>query len=134
MQYGLLKRLAALHNNILAVGDSDQSIYKWRGADYRNIGRFRETYPLAEMILLEQNYRSTQLILDAAKAVISRNSNRVHKDLFTERQGGEKIVLREAYDEQDEAETIVGTIQGLMVNGRSPRRLRRHVPHQRSIP
>ncbi|MEM7336482.1 MAG: UvrD-helicase domain-containing protein [Chloroflexota bacterium] len=119
-QYGLLRRLAAVHNNILAVGDSDQSIYKWRGADYRNIGRFRETYPTANMILLEQNYRSTQIILDAAKAIISHNSNRVHKDLFTERKGGEKIVLREAYDEQDEAETIVSTIQGLMINGRSP--------------
>ena len=119
-QYGLLKQLAVLHSNILAVGDSDQSIYKWRGADYRNIGRFRETYPAAEIILLEQNYRSTQIILDAAKAIILRNSNRVHKDLFTERKGGERIVLREAYDEQDEAETIVSTIQGLMVNGRSP--------------
>ena len=88
VQYGLLHRLATLHNNILAVGDSDQSIYKWRGADYRNISRFRETYPEAKLILLEQNYRSTQIILDAAKAIIQHNSNRVHKDLFTERQGG----------------------------------------------
>lgn len=119
-QYGLLKRLSAGHNNILAVGDSDQSIYKWRGADYRNITRFRESYPDAQIILLEQNYRSTQIILDAAKAIIQRNSNRVHKDLFTVRKGGERIILREAYDEQDEAETVVSTIKGLMVNGRSP--------------
>ena len=120
VQYGLLKRLAALHGNIFAVGDSDQSIYKWRGADYRNISRFRESYPDAQIVLLEQNYRSTQLILDAAKAVILHNPNRVHKELFTDRRGGERIVLREAYDEQDEAETVVNTIRGLMINGRSP--------------
>ena len=118
-QYALLQRIASAHSNILVVGDSDQSIYKWRGADFRNINRFRETYPNAEVILLEQNYRSTQIILDAAKAVIVHNPNRVHKDLFTERQGGKKITLREAYDEQEEADTIISTIQGLMVNGRS---------------
>ncbi|MCP5099697.1 MAG: UvrD-helicase domain-containing protein [Chloroflexi bacterium] len=119
-QYALLQRIAIAHSNILVVGDSDQSIYKWRGADFRNINRFRETYPNAEVILLEQNYRSTQIILDAAKAVIVHNPNRVHKDLFTERQGGKKITLRESYDEQEEADTIISTIQGLMVNGRSP--------------
>jgi DNA helicase-2/ATP-dependent DNA helicase PcrA len=80
-----------VHQNIFAVGDSDQSIYRWRGADYRNINRFRETYPEAELVLLEQNYRSTQLILDVAKAVIQRNSNRVHKELFTEREDGSAL-------------------------------------------
>jgi DNA helicase-2/ATP-dependent DNA helicase PcrA len=119
-QYALLKRLAAGHNNIFVVGDSDQSIYKWRGADYRNINRFRENYPEAQQILLEQNYRSTQLILDAAKSIIQHNSNRVHKDLFTERQGGDRIVVREAYNDIEEAETIVGTIQSLLLDGRSP--------------
>jgi hypothetical protein len=74
-QYGLLNRLAAGHGNIFVVGDSDQSIYKWRGADFRNINRFRQQYPEAQMILLEQNYRSTQIILDAAKAVM--NSARI---------------------------------------------------------
>ncbi|MCA9931877.1 MAG: UvrD-helicase domain-containing protein, partial [Anaerolineales bacterium] len=118
-QYGLLQRIAAAHANILVVGDSDQSIYKWRGADYRNINKFRESYPEAEVILLEQNYRSTQIILDAAKAVILHNPNRVHKDLFTERQGGEKLVLRETYDEQEEAEKIVNDIEKLLLNGRS---------------
>ncbi len=118
-QYGLLQRIAAAHANILVVGDSDQSIYKWRGADYRNIGKFRETYPEAEVILLEQNYRSTQIILDAAKAVILHNPNRVHKDLFTERKGGEKLVLREAYDETEEAETIVNHIEKLLLSGYS---------------
>ncbi len=119
-QYALLKRLAAAHNNILVVGDSDQSIYKWRGADYRNINRFRQNYPEAQQILLEQNYRSTQLILDAAKAVIQHNSNRVHKDLFTERQGGDLIVLREAYNDLEEAETVVNTIQSQLLDGHSP--------------
>ena len=118
-QYSLLQRIASAHTNILVVGDSDQSIYKWRGADYRNIGKFRETYPDAEVILLEQNYRSTQIILDAAKAVILHNPNRVHKDLFTTRQGGEKLVLRETYDEQEEAETIVNDIEKLLLSGYS---------------
>ncbi|MCB8923926.1 MAG: UvrD-helicase domain-containing protein [Ardenticatenaceae bacterium] len=116
-QYALLKRLAARHHNIFVVGDSDQSIYKWRGADVRNINRFREAYPEAEVILLEQNYRSTQLILDAAKSVIRNNSNRIHKDLFTERQGGDPIALSEAYDEREEAETVVNAIQGLLLQG-----------------
>ncbi len=118
-QYALLKRLAARHHNIFVVGDSDQSIYKWRGADFRNINRFREAYPEAEVILLEQNYRSTQLILDAAKAVIRNNSNRVHKDLFTERQGGDLIEVQEAYDEREEAETIANAIQNLLLQGYS---------------
>lgn len=117
VQYQLLQRLATEHNNIFVVGDSDQSIYKWRGADYRNINRFREVYPDAQVVLLEQNYRSTQIILDAAKSVIKHNSNRVHKDLFTERQGGDSIVLREAYNENDEAETIVSTIQEMLLQG-----------------
>jgi DNA helicase II / ATP-dependent DNA helicase PcrA len=116
-QYALLRRLAQGHGNIFAVGDSDQSIYKWRGADFRNLNRFRETYPASRQILLEQNYRSTQLILDAAKAVIKHNSNRVHKELFTEREGGDPIVLREAYNENEEGTLVVDTIQGLRVQG-----------------
>ena len=119
-QYGLLKRLAAGHNNIFVVGDSDQSVYRWRGADYRNINRFRENYPEAQQILLEQNYRSTQLILDAAKAVIRHNRNRVHKELFTTRAGGDQIVVREAYNDIEEAETVVGTIQSLLLDGYAP--------------
>ncbi|MCP4421464.1 MAG: UvrD-helicase domain-containing protein, partial [Chloroflexi bacterium] len=103
-QYGLLQRLASGHGNIFAVGDSDQSIYKWRGADYRNINNFRETYANAKLVLLEQNYSSTQIILDVAKAIIKQNKNRVHKELFTTRQGGEKIVVREVYDEREEAD------------------------------
>lgn len=116
-QYALLTRLAAAHHNIFAVGDADQSIYKWRGADFRNIQRFNETFPEAETILLEQNYRSTQIILDAAKAIIQRNPNRVHKELFTTRTGGQPIVIREAYNEQEEATTIIATIQNLLFEG-----------------
>lgn len=116
-QYTLVKMLAARHNNIFVVGDSDQSIYKWRGADFRNIQRFREQYPDAAQILLEQNYRSTQIILDAAKAVIMRNPNRVHKELFTVRQGGTHIHIREAYNEQEEAQFVADMIQLLMLDG-----------------
>ncbi|MCP4420804.1 MAG: UvrD-helicase domain-containing protein, partial [Chloroflexi bacterium] len=119
-QYGLLQRLASGHGNIFAVGDSDQSIYKWRGADYRNINKFRETYANAKLVLLEQNYRSTQIILDVAKAIIKQNKNRVHKELFTTRQGGEKIVVREVYDEREEADVILGQIQNMMLDGYSP--------------
>jgi DNA helicase-2/ATP-dependent DNA helicase PcrA len=119
-QYGLLTRLAAAHQNIFVVGDSDQSIYKWRGADFRNLNRFRQHYPDAQMILLEQNYRSTQIILDAAKAIIRRNADRVDKELFTERQGGDRIVIREAYNENEEADFVINTIQNLMLDDVSP--------------
>lgn len=119
-QYALLKQLAGENRNLFAVGDGDQSVYRWRGADFRNINRFRDDYPDSEMILLEQNYRSTQVILDAAKAVIRRNKNRVDKELFTEREGGVLIAIQEAYNETEEAETAVRTIKQLMVNGVSP--------------
>lgn len=119
-QYALLIRLAAAHHNIFVVGDSDQSIYKWRGADFRNLQRFREQYPAAQQILLEQNYRSTQLILDAAKAVIQHNRDRVHKDLFTTRRGGEKITVRELYNEGEEARQVVDVIAHLVLEGYDP--------------
>ena len=119
-QYALLTRLAAPQNNLFAVGDSDQSIYRWRGADFRNINRFRQHYPAAQLILLEQNYRSTQIILDAAKAVIRRNSDRVDKELFTEREGGVPIVVREVYTEKEEADLVVDTIRALQLEGYSP--------------
>jgi len=101
-QYTLLKHLASYHKNIFVVGDSDQSIYRWRGADYRNVRRFEQDFPDTEIILLEQNYRSTQNILDTAMTVIDRNSNRTPKKLFTERGPGEKIIIREAYDEREQ--------------------------------
>ena len=119
-QYALIQRLAANNDNVFAVGDSDQSIYKWRGADFRNIQRFQEAYPTAQVVLLEQNYRSTQTILDAAKAVIQHNQNRTHKELFTERQGGEPIVIGEAYNDQEEGDIVISTLQSLLLDGYSP--------------
>ncbi len=120
VQYALLRRLAAGNGNILAVGDSDQSIYKWRGADFRNIRRFQEHFPEAQTILLEQNYRSTQLILDAAMAVIQHNPERVHKQLRTERTDGEAIVVKEAYDEREEAGMVIDLIAAATLEGYDP--------------
>ena len=109
-QYKLLRKLSSFHNNIFAVGDADQSIYRWRGADYRNVLRFEQDYPDAQVILLEQNYRSTQQILDVAMAIIDVNPNRTPKRLFTERREGEKVILHETYDDRQEAGFIVDTI------------------------
>lgn len=113
-QYVLLRRLSSYHNNIFAVGDADQSIYRWRGADYRNVLRFEQDYPDAQVILLEQNYRSTQQILDVAMAVIDPNPNRTPKRLFTERTEGLKVMLHETYDDRQEASFIVDTIASLV--------------------
>jgi len=112
-QYALLKLLTATKRNLYVVGDPDQSIYRWRGADYRNVRRFQDDHPDAITILLEQNYRSTQLILDAAMAVIDRNKNRTRKQLFTERDGGAKIQAYEAYNEEEEALYVIQTIATL---------------------
>jgi DNA helicase-2/ATP-dependent DNA helicase PcrA len=113
-QYLLVKHLVSFHRNIFAVGDTDQSIYGWRGADYRNLLRFEQDFPDAQVILLEQNYRSTQHILDVAMAIIDRNPQRVQKQLFTDRGAGRKIVLHEAYDDRQEAAFVVETIAGLV--------------------
>ena len=109
-QYILLRHLASFHHNIFVVGDEDQSIYRWRGADYRNVLRFEEDYPQAVKILLEQNYRSTQTVLDAARAVIDHNLNRTPKALFSDRGPGDKITLYEAVDDHGEAAYVVDTI------------------------
>jgi DNA helicase-2/ATP-dependent DNA helicase PcrA len=120
VQYALLRQLANRHGSIFVVGDADQSIYKWRGADYRNINRFRKDYPEAKMILLEQNYRSTQIILNAAKAIIRHNRERVDKELFTEREGGVQISIKEAYNDVGEAEQVVDMIEQFMLDGIDP--------------
>lgn len=112
-QYELAKLLAASHHNICAVGDADQSIYSWRGADIRNILRFQEDYPEAKVVLLEQNYRSTKTILEAANAVITNNLLRQKKKLWTANPQGEPIQLYEAQDERDEALFIASQIQKL---------------------
>jgi DNA helicase-2/ATP-dependent DNA helicase PcrA len=115
-QYTLLKHLASFHQNIFVVGDVDQSIYRWRGADYRNVLRFEDDYPAAQVILLEQNYRSTQNILDIAMAVIDRNVNRKQKKLFTDRGQGKKAFLKEMYDDREEAAFVVDTIAKIVAD------------------
>lgn len=109
-QYQLTKILAAQHHNLCVVGDADQSIYGWRGADIRNIMDFEQDYPEAQTIKLEQNYRSTKNILAAANAVIEHNVNRKKKALWTENATGEKLTSYEARDERDEAQFIATTI------------------------
>jgi len=113
-QYKLVKMLASKFKNICVVGDSDQSIYRWRGADIRNILSFEKDYSNAKVILLEQNYRSTKRILQAANDVISNNESRYPKVLRTENPTGEKIVFYTARDERDEAQFVVKTIKELM--------------------
>ncbi len=120
-QYVLLRQLSGRDHNLFCVADEDQSIYRWRGADYRNIRRLREDHPDIKTFLLERNYRSTQTILDAARAVIRHNRDRVDKQLFTERDEGPDIVVHEAYDEDDEAQFVVDTIARLVAEeGRDP--------------
>jgi DNA helicase-2/ATP-dependent DNA helicase PcrA len=118
-QYQLLRLLAEANNNIFVVGDEDQSIYRWRGADYRNVIRFEENYPDCQKILLEQNYRSTQNVLDTARAIIDRNFNRTPKNLFTERGAGDKLSLYEAVDDHAEAAYVVDTIQTQLTTGQA---------------
>src|SRR5207245_1638055 len=103
-QYVLVNLLAAEHRNVAVVGDDDQSIYRFRGADIRNILELRKDYPDAHVVHLEQNYRSSQAILDTAYSVIRSNPERAPKRLWTERAGGEKVVATQAYNEVEEAE------------------------------
>ena len=110
IQNELVSLLAAEHRNICVVGDSDQSIYQFRGADVRNILNFEKSFPDATVIVLDQNYRSTQTILDAANEVISRNSGRQPKELWTEEGDGESIVLYQASNEDDEANWVAEKI------------------------
>lgn len=112
-QYLLTKFLAAKHRNICVVGDADQSIYGWRGADIQNILDFEKDYPDAKVIKLEQNYRSTQIILDAANAVIENNTDRKPKNLWTENKSGADIIYFQAVDERDEARFVIEQLQNL---------------------
>ncbi len=112
-QYVLTQQLAALHKNIMVVGDDDQSIYSWRGADLRNILSFENDYPEAHVVKLEQNYRSTGNILAAANAVIENNATRKRKRLFTASEDGERIQVYTASDERDEGRWIAGEIEKL---------------------
>ncbi len=110
-QYLLIRRLAEVHRNLAVVGDPDQSIYRWRGADLRNILDFEHDFPEARTVRLEQNYRSTQIILDAASAVIRQNRNRKDKRLWTDRRGGSKITCYRGNDELEEADFITRSIK-----------------------
>lgn len=113
-QYTLVQLLAKKFRNICVVGDSDQSIYRWRGADITNILSFEKDYPDAKVIMLEQNYRSTKRILQAANEVIENNESRYKKTLRTDNDEGDKIVVYKAYNETDEAQYVVQTIQQLI--------------------
>ncbi len=119
-QYLLVRHLAAAHRNICVVGDPDQSIYEWRGADVRNILDFESDFPDTTVVRLERNYRSTQVILDAASAVISRNTERKEKRLWTDRTGGDRIVCHRAGDELAEADFIVQRLKTGLGAGDEP--------------
>ena len=112
-QYVLVNQLAEEHRNVVVVGDDDQSIYRFRGADVRNILDFRKDYPDAHVVRLEQNYRSSQAILDAAYSVIRSNPERAEKRLWTDRAGGEKVNATQAYNEIEEAEFVADEIERL---------------------
>ncbi len=112
-QYAIARRIAERHNNLAVVGDPDQSIYSWRNADIRNILMFQRDFPSAQVISLEENYRSTSTILDAATRVISSNSQRIERSLWTNNGVGSPIVAREEYDEGDEAQYVVREVHRL---------------------
>ncbi len=111
IQYRLVRLLAGERQNLCVVGDDDQSIYRWRGADIRNILDFEHDFPGVRVVKLEQNYRSTQTILDAAGAVVAKNRGRKGKKLWTENSAGEKVVYRRLEDERDEARFVCRTIE-----------------------
>ena len=120
-QYRLVNILAAAHRNLCVVGDDDQSVYSWRGADIRNILDFERDYPEAKVVKLEQNYRSTQTILNAANAVVANNASRKHKALWTAGDEGERIRLFTAADDYAEARYVVAEILRLKEAGASLR-------------
>lgn len=113
VQYELIKQLAGKFRNICVVGDPDQSIYSWRSADLRNILNFEKDYPEAKVVLLEQNYRSTKMILETASYVISVNQQRKPRDLWTDNEQGELTTVVETYTEQEEAQFVVNEIERL---------------------
>ncbi|HEX2097821.1 MAG TPA: UvrD-helicase domain-containing protein [Rubrobacteraceae bacterium] len=122
-QYRLVNTLAAAHRNLCVVGDDDQSVYSWRGADIRNILDFERDYPEAKVVKLEQNYRSTQTILDAANAVVANNASRKVKELWTALPEGERIRVFTAADDYAEARFVIAEIQRLADTGASLREI-----------
>ncbi len=119
-QYLLVKQLARRHGNLCVVGDDDQAIYGWRGADVRHMLAFQNDFPGTTLVKLEQNYRSTQVILDAANGVIAENAARLGKTLFTAKQGGDPVVLLTAADERDEAEWLAAEFSRQAADGDIP--------------
>ena len=113
-QYALAKLLAGKYRNICVVGDPDQSIYSWRNADIRNILSFQQDYPEAKVINLAENYRSTQTILDTAKHLIASNKARLEKELWTKKEQGHLVVVREAHTEEEEAQMVVQEVDRLV--------------------
>ena len=113
-QYMLMRRLAEHHRNLTVVGDPDQSIYAWRGADIRNILDFESDFPEAKVVRLEQNYRSTEVILAAASALIANNLNRKEKRLWTDQSGGDLIVYARCGDELEEGDFVAKTARGVL--------------------
>ncbi|MFA7068315.1 MAG: UvrD-helicase domain-containing protein, partial [Acidaminococcaceae bacterium] len=118
VQYLLAKLLCAKHHNLCVVGDIDQSIYGWRGADITNILDFEKDYPEAKVVKLEQNYRSTQVILDAANAVINNNTARKPKNLWTDNKNGVPIMYYRARDDRDEADFAIREIRSMQDEGK----------------
>lgn len=116
-QYLFIQHLTAVHRNIFVIGDDWQSVYSWRGADFRNILNFSKDYPEAKVIKLEQNYRSTQTILDAAQAVISQNEKRSDKTLWSDRKGGLPVTIVECLNEKEEGEFVAREVKGLLKGG-----------------
>ncbi|HLZ08840.1 MAG TPA: UvrD-helicase domain-containing protein, partial [Chloroflexota bacterium] len=116
-QYALVRLLGSANRSVCVVGDEDQSVYSWRQADIRNILNFEIDFPDARLIVLEQNYRSSRTILQAARAIISPNRERKDKKLFTENEPGERIVVFEAYDENEEANYVVAQIERAVAAG-----------------
>ncbi len=116
VQYDLTQLLSRQHRNLFVVGDPDQGIYSWRGADYRNVMQFQQDYPDHKLIRLSQNYRSTDTIVQAAKQIIRKNEGRIDNDLFTERGIGPKISVVEKYDNEEEATFVAEEVRRLTAN------------------
>ncbi len=120
VQFTIVKLLAGDTHNICVVGDIDQNIYSWRGADIKNVLQFEKHFPRATTILLEENYRSTKIIIEASNEIIKKNQNRVNKNVFTSNEEGEKITLYAGMTGYDEAEYIAITAQSLIKDGAEP--------------
>ncbi len=120
VQYSIMKLIVGENNNICVVGDVDQNIYSWRGADIKNILNFERDFKNAKTVLLEENYRSTQTILEVANHVIKKNKNRFEKNLFTKQGAGDKMTIFEGFDENDEARFVAEKTRDLIATGVNP--------------